>query len=71
MLCFGLFLGEHILAYSAKRALEILGKILKLRSGLDSVIGIAYSLVVFPSAYVTYIFHFNYLTFLTWTLILK
>ena len=48
---------EIVLAYSAKGANKILGKILKLCAGSNTVIGIAYCLVIFPSAYVTYIFH--------------
>jgi hypothetical protein len=51
---FSLFnLAEHIGAHSAKGTLEILGKILELRAGLDSVLGIARLLVVNPAASVT------------------
>lgn len=58
-----LLLREVILAYSAKGALEILGKILKLGSGSDAVLGSACLLVIFPSANVTYVFfHNNFLS---------
>jgi hypothetical protein len=49
--------GEHILAYSAKRAFEVFGKIFKLCAGSDSSLGITEFLIVFPTACVTYIFH--------------
>ena len=58
-MCFGLFLGEHILAYSAKRALEILGKILKLGSGSDTALGISGGLVIDPATSVTNILFHN------------
>ena len=51
-----LSLGEHILANTAKRALEIVGKVLKLGAGSDTVVGIAESLVVLPAASITYVF---------------
>ena len=48
---------EVVLAYSAKRTLKVFGKILKLCAGLDAVIRIAELLIIFPSAYVAYVFH--------------
>ena len=55
-------LAEHILAYSAEGAFEIVGKILELGAGSDAVVGIAKSLIIFPSASVTYVFfHFVFL----------
>jgi len=58
LLLFLLRLGEIVLTYSAERANEIIGKISKGCSCRNSVIGITYSLILFPSTYVTYIFHF-------------
>ena len=56
------FFAELILAYSAERAFEVLGKILKLGAGSDSVIGIACFFVINVSAYVAYILlHYNFL----------
>ena len=54
-------LREIFLVYSAKGANEILGKIFKLRAGSNSVIGSTELLVIFPAAYFTYIFHFQFL----------
>ena len=53
---FLLLLAEEILAYSAKGTLKILGKILELRAGSNSLVGSAKLLVIFPSASVAYIF---------------
>ena len=52
----GLSLAKAVLAYSAKGAFEIVGKILKLRSGSYSKLGIAKLLVVFPSASIANVF---------------
>jgi hypothetical protein len=60
-LCIALFSGELFLAYGAEGALEIFGYILPLGAGGDTAFGIAFSLVVFPAAKVTNIFHKNYL----------
>ena len=53
VLCFG----KLILAYTAQGADKILGKVFPFRAGLNTVIGIAHSFVIFVSAYVTYVFH--------------
>ena len=47
---------EFFLADAAKGAGKILGKILKLCAGSDSVIGIADAFIIFPAAYIAYIF---------------
>ena len=50
---------EIVFVYAAERAYEVIGKILEFCAGFDTVIGIAYSFVIFPSAYFTNIFfHF-------------
>ena len=54
-----LSLAEKLLAYSAKGADEILGKILEFCAGSDSVFGVAKRLIVFPSASLTYVFFHN------------
>ncbi len=57
---FSLSFAEIVLAYSAKGAYEIFGKILELCAGSNSVVGIAEGFVIFPSAYVAYIlFHID------------
>ena len=58
LLCFA----ELILPYATQRAFKILGKILKLGTGSDAMLGITYCLIIFPTANVTYIFfHFHFL----------
>ena len=57
-------LGKHILIYSAKGAFKILGKILKLCTGGDSVLRCTKLLVIFPAAYITYIFFHFLVSFL-------
>jgi len=54
-------LGELVLAYAAKRTLEIRRNILPLGAGSDSGIGTALCLIIFPTANVTNIFHNDYL----------
>ena len=52
-----LFFGELILAYAAQGALEISGYIFPLGAGGDATLGVAQSLVINPTANVTYMFH--------------
>ena len=54
---------EHILAYSAKGADEIVGKILEFSTGGNSVLGIAESLIIFPAANITYVLHIILISF--------
>ena len=51
-----LLLGKHIFIHSTEGTLKILGKILKFRTGSNSVLGCTKLLVIFPSTYITYIF---------------
>ncbi len=55
-----LFFGEHVLAYTAKRADKILRQVFKFSSGRYSVIGIAKGLIVNPSARVANIFFHDF-----------
>ena len=57
---FLIFFAELILAYAAQRTLKILGKILPLCTGSDSVIGISNCFIINIAANVTYVFHFLY-----------
>ena len=56
--------GEVILTYATQGALEILGQVLPLRAGGNSVVGIAELLVIFPSTYITYILCHCFFSFL-------
>ena len=51
--------GEFVLANRAKGAFKILGKVFKLRSGSDTVLGCTKLLVIFPSANVTHVLFHN------------
>ena len=48
---------EVFFVYSAKGASKILGKIFEFCAGSDSVFGGADFFIIFPTAYITYIFH--------------
>ena len=54
-----LFFRKAVLAHRAEGAFEILGKILKARSGSYAVLGSTNLFVIFPSANVTYVFFHN------------
>jgi len=66
-LAFILRFAEAILAYSAKGTSKILGKVLKFRSGSDSVSRITDCFVIFPATSVTYVLFHCYLLVLSKT----
>jgi hypothetical protein len=49
--------GELILADSTERTFKVLREVFKLSAGSNSVIGIAFSLVISPATDITYILH--------------
>lgn len=53
----GLFFRKRIFTDAAQGAYEIIGEVLELRAGGNSVIGIAEFLVVFIAAYFANVFH--------------
>ena len=48
---------EVFFVYAAEGANEIFGKIFELRAGFDTIIGVAHSFIVFPTANIAYVFH--------------
>ena len=56
--CYYLFsFAELVFIYTTEGASEIFGKIFEFCAGLNAVFGGAELLIIFPSAYVAYIFH--------------
>jgi hypothetical protein len=61
-----LFLGELVLAHIAQGAFKILGNLFPGGAGGNSAFGIAFSLIIDPTADIAYIFHRSYLRVFVW-----